>query len=52
MICRVCGAEDLPGCGPCLDSCPHTFEFDQWRTDLNNLRTSDRTGPYPRLLGM
>lgn len=26
-ICQVCDQLDEPGIGPCLDSCPHTFEF-------------------------
>lgn len=28
VTCQVCGAEDKPGCGPCLDFCPHTFRED------------------------
>lgn len=27
MLCQVCGQFNGSGIGPCLDGCPHSFEF-------------------------
>lgn len=25
--CSLCGVSNLPGCGPCVDGTPHSFEY-------------------------